>query len=273
VSCRVFYLFGIIVAFIVLDHREKRISTKNRKGDLKMKKNITKIFGTALLVTVIIIPLISQAQPRGGKGMRGGWGGSSASIKSSPIPKTDEEKQILAVLDNMLQNQRMGMQNVPVEDGRLLRLLAETMNAKNVVEIGTSNGYSALWMLLALRSTGGHLTTFDIDPQRLALARENFKNAGVEKLVTVIEGDAHKEIKVVKGPIDLLFMDADKEGYLDYLEKLMPLVRPGGLIAAHNMNPGMAYPPFVEAITKNPDLETIFLNTHLTGIGVSLKKR
>jgi tRNA A58 N-methylase Trm61 len=67
------------------------------------------------------------------------------------------------------------MMNVPSEGGRFLRLLAEAIGAKNIVEIGTSNGYSGIWQCLALKATGGKLTTFEIDAQRAALARENFK--------------------------------------------------------------------------------------------------
>ncbi len=92
-------------------------------------------------------------------------------------------------------------------------------------------------------------------------------------MVTLVEGDAHVEVVKLKEPIDLLFIDADKEGYLDYLNKLLPLVRPGGLIAAHNMNRPSPDPRYVEAITTNPDLETIFLNMHAAGMAVTLKKR
>ena len=81
-------------------------------------------------------------------------------------------------------------------------------------------------------------------------------------------------VKTLQGPIDILFLDADKSGYLDYLDKLLPLLPPGGLVAAHNMNATMADPKYVEAITSNPGLETIFLNkSFLGGVGVTLKKR
>jgi len=194
-------------------------------------------------------------------------------FKSVPTPKDDAEKRILDVLDDMFKTQRRGMMNVPMEDGRLLRVLAESIGAKHVVEIGTSNGYSALWFCLALRTTGGKLTTHEIDAPRAALARENFKRAGVEGLVTLVEGDAHETVTRIKEPIDILFLDADKEGYLDYLNKLLPLVRPGGLVVAHNVNPGQADPRYVQAITTNPALESILVNLHLTGVGVTLKKR
>ena len=124
------------------------------------------------------------------------------------------------------------MANVPAEDGRLLRVLTEAIGAKNVVEIGTSNGFSALWFCLGLQATGGKLVTHEIDPYVASLARVNFKKAGVDHMVTIVLGDAHKEVTKLKDPIDLLFIDADKPGYADYLDKLLPLVRPGGLIVA-----------------------------------------
>ena len=197
-----------------------------------------------------------------------------ATIESSPIARGHEEGRILDVLEDMAENQGRGMRNVSGEDGRLLRLLAEATDAKHVVEIGTSNGYSGIWFCLALRATGGRLTTYEIDAGRAALARENFRRAGVDPLVTLVEGDAHEEVTKLRGPIDILFLDADKSGYIDYLEKLVPLLRYGGLVVAHNMNPAMADPKYVEAITSDPDLETIFLSKSLRGgVGVTLKKR
>ena len=118
---------------------------------------------------------------------------------------------------------------------------------------------------MALRTTSGKLTTHETDAVRVSQARENFKQAGVEQTITLVEGDAHEEVKKLKEPIDLLFLDADKEGYLDYLDKLLPLVCPGGLIVAHNMNTRQAHPPFVKAITTSPDLETLFVHMDHSG--------
>jgi len=185
-----------------------------------------------------------------------------------------QEQRILDVLEEMLHDQYSAMLSVPPEDGRVLRLLAEATGAKHVVEIGTSNGYASIWFCLALRTTGGKLTTFEIDARRASLARENFRRAGVDKLVTVIEGDAHEKVTTLKEPIDIVFIDADKDGYLDYLNKLLPLVRPGGLILAHNTtDAGYQMQDYLEAVTANPELETIFLHKQTTGIGVTLKKR
>ncbi len=189
-----------------------------------------------------------------------------------PRPRDEAEAKILSVLD-ALDHYRRGTMNVPREDGRMLRLLAEATGARNVVEIGTSNGYSGLWFSLALSKTGGHLTTFDIDKGRFEMARDNFQKAGVDGRVTQVLGDAHKEVARLKDPIDLLFIDADKPGYLDYLTKLLPLVRPGGLVQAHNMASPPPDPAFVKAITTNPELETLFVNMDDQGLGITLKKR
>ncbi len=195
-------------------------------------------------------------------------GGSSGDHSS--VAKTKDEEKILAVLKDMYENQRNGMMNVPPDDGRILRILTEAVGAKHVVEIGTSNGYSAIWICLGLRATGGKLTTHEFNAPRAALARENFKRAGVDQMVTLVEGDAHKEVLKLKGPIDVVFIDADKAGYIDYLQKLLPLVRPGGLILAHNV-PGVA-PDYVKAITTSKDLETSFYRMG-NGLGITLKKR
>lgn len=196
------------------------------------------------------------------------WG---QGIKNPSLAKNAPENKILKVLEEIRRGPWMA--NVATLHGRLLRILTEAINAQKVVEIGTSNGYSALWICLGLQATGGKLITHEIDPETAALAKANFKRAGVEHLVTIVVGDAHETVTRLQGPIDLLFIDADKPGYLDYLNKLLPLIRPGGLILADNMSQPRPSPDFVRAITTNPNLETIFLNMQSTGIGLTLKKR
>ena len=229
-----------------------------------VKKILLSVLAAVLLLTVVE-SLTAQPPGRGSGGRRRGAG--SAPQGQSPLPANEQEKKILSVLEDMNRNQRRGMMNVPEQDGRILRLLTETIGAKHVVEIGTSNGYSGIWFCLAMQATGGKLTTHDIDEGRASLARENFKRAGVDNMVTLVMGDAHENITKLKGPIDVVFIDADKEGYLDYLTKLLPLVRPGGLILSHNID--MIGQDYIDAITKNPNLETI----QAQGVTITLKKR
>jgi predicted O-methyltransferase YrrM len=188
-----------------------------------------------------------------------------------PLAADAAERRVLEVLEDVGRNQRY--LSVPEEDGRLLRVLVESLGARHVVEIGTSTGYSGLWLLLGLAKTGGRLTTFEIDRGRLEAARRNFERAGVLGRATLVLGDAHVEVRRLEGPLDLVFLDADKEGYLDYFEKLAPLARAGGLIVAHNMAAPPPDPRYVEAVTSDPAFETVFLNMHAAGVGVTLKKR
>ena len=197
--------------------------------------------------------------------------GGAAESDSPPLPKDDREKQALAVLDEMSKGK--WYLNVTTREGRVLRQLTETAGAKRVVEIGTSSGYSTIWLALGVRATGGRVITHEVDPERIKIARENFKKAGVDDLIEIIEGDAHQTVEQHKEPIDLLFLDADKKGYVDYLEKLLPLVRPGGLVLGHDMHRPMPDPRYIEAITKNPALETSFIMMESFGMSMTLKKR
>jgi len=211
---------------------------------------------TALLLLAVVV----SSQRRGTERAQG--------MEKPPMGRTDAEKRILGVIDDARRAGRVHLE-VPDADGRMLRVLAESINAKEAVEIGTSTGYSGLWLSLALQTTGGKLTTFEIDAGRAAQARKHFQQAGVDGIVTVIEGDAHKNLQQVKAPVDLVFIDAEKEGYPDYLKQMLPKVRPGGLILAHNID--MA-PEYVTAVTTNPELETVFYMEG-RGLGITLKKR
>lgn len=212
---------------------------------------------TALMLT---IPAAAQTTPARGD-------------DELPAARDEGEKKVLAVIATM---QKTGATHlsVPVSDGRVLRVLTEAVGAKHVVEIGTSTGFSGLWFCLALRKTGGKLTTFEIDPGRAATARKFFQQAGCDKHVTVVEGDAHAKLASLKQqtPVDLAFIDADKEGYVDYLQQLLPLVRPGGLLVAHNTTMQTVAEGYLRAVKANPALET-FVHGEGGGMSVTLKKR
>jgi len=163
--------------------------------------------------------------------------------------------------------------SVPRADGELLRQLVEENNVRHAVEIGTFRGYSGLWLGLGLLKTGGRLTTFEIDPKNAAQAQARFKQAGLTDIITVVVGNAHVEIARVQGPIDLLFLDADPSGYIDYLEQLLPRLRVGGLIVTHNVKSPRPDPAYIQAITTNPDLETRFMHMDASGIAITRKLR
>jgi caffeoyl-CoA O-methyltransferase len=187
-----------------------------------------------------------------------------------PLPRDGFERNAFEVLADIHQNQHH--LNISRDDGRFLRIWVELASTKKAVELGTSTGYSAIWIALGLRRTGGRLTTFEIDRERASMAAANFKRAGVDKMIEVVVGDAHKEVGKVTGPIDFVFSDADKEGYLAYFRSLAPKLRTGGLFVSDNMAIPQPDPAYVRAITTDPDYETVFYNMHRTGVGVTHKR-
>lgn len=192
-----------------------------------------------------------------------------ASETRPPLAQSEVEKRVLATIDQAVKAGEL-YANVPAADGRLMRILTEAINAKTVVEIGTSTGISGLWFCLALDKTGGILHTFELDKGRAELARKHFRSAGMESHVHLVEGDAHQNVpKFIREPIDVVFIDAEKNGYVDYLSKVLPLVRPGGLILAHNTE---MVPDYMKAVTSNADLDTV-VYTSGGGLAVTLKKR
>lgn len=217
-----------------------------------------------VIVMSIIVASAMTAYAQRGQGDRSA---GDVQLEKGPLAADDFETKALEVLAHTAVNEQF--RNVPEHDGRLLRILTQSLNAQHVVELGTSTGYSGLWFGLALKQTGGKLTTYEIDPERAATARANFAEAGMADMITIVEGDAHQEITKLTGTIDIVFLDADKEGYVDYLTKLLPLLRPGGLVLAHNINPQMADPKYMEAITTNPELETVVRG----GMAITLKKK
>jgi predicted O-methyltransferase YrrM len=121
------------------------------------------------------------------------------------------------------------------EEGKFLQLMARLSGGKKIVEIGTLGGYSSIWIARAL-VPGGKLITLDVNPLHAEIAREHFRRAGVDDRIDIIIGDAHESLKqlVPVGPFDMVFIDADKDGYFDYYEWAVENVRQGGFIAAHN---------------------------------------
>jgi len=121
----------------------------------------------------------------------------------------------------------------PVQ-GRLLKMLVELTGAARVLEIGCFTGYSAICLASGL-SPEGHLDTLEVNDELEDLIREGFSRAGVEDKITLHIGDAKQTIAGLRGPYDLVFIDANKREYCDYYGLVFDLVRPGGLIIADDI--------------------------------------
>jgi predicted O-methyltransferase YrrM len=126
------------------------------------------------------------------------------------------------------------LRQIPPETGKFIALLAAAAPQGDYLEIGTSAGYSALWLSLACKELKRKLVTFEVLEEKVKLARETFKVAGVEDLIQLIPGDARKYLQNYKN-ISFCFLDAEKEIYLDCYEKLVPNMVKGGILVADNV--------------------------------------
>lgn len=157
--------------------------------------------------------------------------------------------------------QQGGMWNVGPEGGELLAWLVRLLKAQRVLEIGASNGYSAIWIARALSDTGGEMVSLELDPVKAEMARANLKRAGLESLVTVVEGPALATLQVLGGPFDLVFVDADKHHYPDYLAAVRPLVAEGSIIVADNIiSHPEATAEYRSIVERDPTLDNVLLD-------------
>ena len=127
------------------------------------------------------------------------------------------------------------MLNITPDTGRLLSILIRSSRATRILEVGTSNAYSTIWLADAARATGGRVVTLEADPGKIALARENLRRAGCDDRVEIVPGRAAETLPKLSGPFDFVFLDADRASYRTYLELVLPKVVAGGLIVADNV--------------------------------------
>ncbi|HEX9122695.1 MAG TPA: O-methyltransferase [Actinomycetota bacterium] len=122
------------------------------------------------------------------------------------------------------------------EVGEFLMTLVLATGARMVVELGTSGGYSTLWLAVGLSRTGGRVTTFEIDPAKVELASRSFADAGVDGTVDLRHQDAAEGLRALEpGSADLVFLDAEKEDYERFLTLSVTALRQGGLLVADNL--------------------------------------
>lgn len=169
------------------------------------------------------------------------------------------ESAARAYLEGMRRDAHRAMSVDPVDGAYFYRLTLQ-LKARRVLEIGTSTGYSSAWFAMALKKTGGRLTTLEIDPDRHAEALRNFAAMGLADTVEARVANALYELPKLEGPYDIVFIDAWKPDYLKYYELALGKVRSGGVILAHNTrNAAGPMHGFLDRIQSDAAVRTEFL--------------
>jgi len=190
-------------------------------------------------------------------------------ILASAGAQTAEVQKLLAEI----KSKDKGMLAVSEEDGRFLRVMVGSSGAKRALEIGGASGYSAIWIGMGLRDTGGRLVTIEYDPVRAKELAENVRRAGLSDIVQVVAGDAFQQIPKVTGTFDFVFLDAWKKDYKRFFDLVYPRLDKGGLFLAHNVvNKRSEMGDFLDAIQKQPALWTTIVSPSGEGMSVSLKR-
>ena len=195
---------------------------------------------------------------------------SSAIVGINAAAQTPDQAKLLAQIKAADKEQLSASE----EDGRFMRVMIVTSGAKRAVEIGGAFGYSAIWMGLGLRQTGGTLTSIEFDPGRAAVETRNIREAGLSDIVTVVSGDAFKVIPTLAGGVDFVFLDAWKRDYKRFLDLMLPRLKPNGLFLAHNVvNKEAEMRDFLAAIQNDPKLLTTIVKPSIEGMSVTVKVR
>ena len=159
----------------------------------------------------------------------------------------------------------------------ILRILVQASGAKRGIEVGSATGYGAINMGIAFERNGGHLYTIDVDPQMVKICRENVKKIGLEKTVTVIEGDALKVLPTLEGEFDFVFIDALKRDYLKYFQAISPKLKKGAIVVADNViRSANEMRDFLDFMEKDKDFEKVTIRASMEkndGMGIYLKIR
>ena len=149
------------------------------------------------------------------------------------------------------------LKQITPDVGRLLAILAASTPPGDCLEIGTSAGYSTLWLAFGCQISGHKLVTFEILPEKIALARETFRIAGLENFVHQIPGDARQQVHNFKN-IAFCFLDADKDTYMACYEAIIPNLVPGGILAADNITSHESeLRPFVRHVLSDKRVDAV----------------
>lgn len=209
------------------------------------------------LLSLLVAALACSSQATGGNS------GAASSQSVDPAP----------VLEAIRANDT-GMLAVSEEDGRFLRVLVSSGGTRRALEIGGASGYSGIWLGLGLRETGGRLTSIEYDEDRAREAADNIRRAGLDDVVTVIQGDAFEVIPSLEGTFDFVFLDAWKPDYKRFFDLVFPRLEPGGVFVAHNVvNKGDEMPDFLDAIQGTPSAWSTIVSPSGEGMSITYKKR
>ena len=194
---------------------------------------------------------------------------------------TPENPELRPLVQETLSSTEWPQMQVGHLEGNLLRLLVRLTGAKRVLELGTFTGYSALLMAEALPEDG-KLITCDIDPEATAIAKKHWARFPHGRKIELRLGPALETIRGLSGPLDLVFIDADKESYIDYWDALVPKLRAGGLIVADNVlwsgkvlkpedESDRAIAAFNERVRKDDRVEQVMLSVR-DGMTLAVKR-
>jgi caffeoyl-CoA O-methyltransferase len=151
------------------------------------------------------------------------------------------------------------LRQVPPATGRFLAILAASAPDGKCLEVGTSGGYSTLWLCLASMETKRRITTFEVSEDKIRLARETFRSAGVEHLVDLVEGDARKHLPAYKD-VSFCFLDAEKRQYIDCYNLIIPNMVRGGLLVVDNViSHRVAAGPMVRKALKDGRVDALIV--------------
>ncbi len=191
-------------------------------------------------------------------------------VLATPVAaQTPELQKLLAEI----KSKDKGMLAVSEEDGRFLRLMVASSGAKHALEIGGASGYSAIWIGMGMRETGGKLVTIEYDPVRAKELTENVRRAGLSDIVQVVAGDAFQQIPKITGTFDFVFLDAWKKDYKRFLDMVSPRLDKRGLFLAHNVvNKRSEMGDFLDAIQTQTMFWTTIVSPSGEGMSVSYKR-
>lgn len=159
-----------------------------------------------------------------------------------------------------LEKTRKNFWNVSVDTGKFLNLLVKTKRPKQILELGTSNGYSTIWLALAARELNAHITTIEYWPERVEMAKNNLTECNLNDYITFFQGKVHLKLPELKTKYDFVFIDACKEEYIQYIKILETMLKEESIIISDNIESHRAQlTNFLEYMEKNPNFENVFL--------------